>query len=338
MKTNHPFGDLNSSDMLQRPPVLTETKSTTQPLIVTPTLVLRSDNTPRYVRPQDQGSAVDSQGNEVANPEQDADKLALESQPNLAFEHWDEYWRKVHGPKFAYEGPETQNDAVLRYDQMHRLASGPSSWFRPPYRAMTDKEGRLVSDPAAQVPEYHRPSWDGFAYIAYGSEDDVYRTLDQEQYAKRIIADEQTVFRKVSRQLAREYIIIPSKKHRDPFSLVQIHYRNNNLTRDEFQQHWLHEHADLILSQNATKMYVRRYAQLHTFSMTQDDPQGEKIDGISVISFSSLNDLEDFLATDDWKTIEAAEKRLTDEVTSEFWTTVNYSVINRLVPELPTER
>lgn len=338
MKKNHHFVDLNDSDMLQRPPVLTETKSTTQPLIVTPTLVLRSDNTPRSVRPQDQGSAVDSQGNEVVNPEQDVDKLALEPQPNLAFEHWDEYWRKVHGPKFAYAGPETQNGAVLRYDQLHRLASGPSSWFRPPYRAMTDQEERLISDPAAQVPEYHRPSWDGFAYIAYGSEDDVYRTLGQEQYAKRIIADEQTVFRKVSRQLAREYIIIPSEKHRDPFSLVQIHYRNKNLTRDEFHQHWLHGHADLILSQNATKMYVSRYAQLHTFSMTQDDPQGEKIDGISVISFSSLNDLEDFLATDDWKTIEAAEGRLTDEVNSEFWTTVNYSVINRLVPELATER
>ncbi|MCZ4061468.1 hypothetical protein O3W44_23495 [Pantoea sp. LMR881] len=68
----------------------------------------------------------------MTEPDRHAAKLALEAEPNLAFEHWDEYWRKVHGPKFAYAGPGTQNDSVLRYDQVHRLASGPSSWFRPP--------------------------------------------------------------------------------------------------------------------------------------------------------------------------------------------------------------
>ncbi|MCZ4061467.1 hypothetical protein O3W44_23490 [Pantoea sp. LMR881] len=74
---------------------------------------------------------------------------------------------------------------------------------------MIDDHNRLVADPAARVPVYHRLSWDGFAYIAYNSVDDTEQTLTQEQYAKRIIADEQTVFRKVTRQLAREFIIIP---------------------------------------------------------------------------------------------------------------------------------
>lgn len=137
---------------------------------------------------------------------------------------------------------------------------------------MTDADERLIADPAARVPQYKRPYWDGLAYIAYQSEEDVTETLGQEQYAQRIIADEQTVFRKVSRQLAREYIFIPSaRRHRDPISLVKIHYRQPSLTREEFQYRWLHEHADRILASAATQEYVRRYAQLHSFAMTQKD-------------------------------------------------------------------
>ncbi|MEM6049947.1 EthD domain-containing protein [Erwinia sp. P7711] len=332
------FSDPARSDMLQRPPLLQSSFSTTKPLIVTPTLLRRSDNTPENLRPQDSGSGVDSQGNEVKDPEHHSDQLALESEPNLAFEHYDEYWRKVHGPKFAWAGPDTQNETVLRYDQVHRLPSGPSSSFFPPYRAMVDAGGRLVANPAAQVPPYRRPSWDGFAYIAYQSEEDVEQTLAQEQYAKRIVADEQTVFRKVTRQLAREYIIIPSIRHRDPFSLVKIHYRQDSLSREDFQRQWLHEHADLVVSKAATREYVRRYAQLHSFKMTQEDPEGEKIDGISVFSFDSLNDLEDYLCTEAWAEIEQSEHSIADAKASEFWTSVNYSIINRLMPEQATEK
>lgn len=332
------FRDPARSDMLQRPPLYTAQHSTTRPLIVTPTLLLRSDNTPESERPHDKGSAVDTRGEEVTQPERNANRLALEPDPNLAFEHYDEYWRKVHGPKFAYAGPDTQNETVLRYDQVHRLPSGPSSSFRPPYRAMIDESSRLIPDPAAHVPAYRRPVWDGLAYIAYRNEEDVTRTLSQEQYAKRIIADEQTVFRKVTRQLAREYIIIPSARHRDPFSLVKIHYRQNALTREEFQQRWLHEHADRVIASAATREYVCRYAQLHTFGVTQEDPEGEKIDGISIFSFASLNDLEDYLCTEAWAEIEADENLIADSQKGEFWTSVNYSVINRLMPEQKTER
>ena len=41
---------------------------------------------------------------------------AVEADPNLAFEHWDEYWRKVHGPKFAYEEPGVSTKLVLRIE------------------------------------------------------------------------------------------------------------------------------------------------------------------------------------------------------------------------------
>ncbi|WP_280951996.1 hypothetical protein [Methylobacterium sp. V23] len=42
--------------------------------------------------------------------------------------------------------------------------------------------------------------------------------------------------------------------------------------------------------------------------------------------------------TPDHAVIEAAENALADPETSEFWTAINYSVINRLMPELATDR
>lgn len=329
---------LDRSDILQRPPHGRVVGSTTKPLTVTPTFVSRTDDTPEDERPHDPGSGVNRSGQEVARPDRHPSALALEPDPNRAFEHWDEYWRKVHGPKFAYEGPGTANDKVLRYDQVHRIASGPSSAFRPPYRAMVDADGKLVGDPAARVPAYRRPSWDGFAYIAYGSEEDIQAVLGQEQYAKRIIADERTAFRMVTRELAREYIVIPSARHRDPVSLVKIHRRRPGLSREAFQARWLKEHADLVAGAPATAEYVRRYAQLHPFGSTQEDPEGSKIDGISVLSFACLNDVEDYLVTADYAAIEAAEAELADPEVTEFWTAVNYSVINRLASEMATER
>jgi hypothetical protein len=244
--------DLSRSDMLQRPPHGRIVGTTTKPLIVTPTFVSRTDNTPEARRPHDAGFGVNRSGEEVADPDRHPAALALEADPNRAFEHYDEYWRKVHGPKFAYEEPGTSNDRVLRYDQVHRIASGPSSASRPPYRAMVDAAGRLVGDPAAQVPAYRRPSWDGFAYIAYGAEADIEAVLGQEQYAERIIADERTVFRMVTREVAREYIIIPSARHRDPVSLVKIHRRRPDLTRAAFQERWLRDHADVVAAKAAT--------------------------------------------------------------------------------------
>ena len=198
------------ADNGHRPPALTSYHTTTAPLIVTPTFLTRADVTPTTQRLQDEGSTRDRRGEGIENPNAEPTEIALEADPNLDFEHWDEYWRKVHGPKFAYEEPGTENELVLRYDQVHRVAAGPSSFFQPPYRAMTQDNGKLVADPYARVPAYQRPRFDGFAYIAYAAEADIKRVLKQEQYAKRIIADEQTVFRLVTREIAREYILLPS--------------------------------------------------------------------------------------------------------------------------------
>lgn len=326
------------ADNRHRPPGRSSYHTTTAPLIVTPTFLTRADSTPRAARPMDPGSTRGQHGQAIENPDAEPTEIALEADPNLSYERWDEYWRKVHGPKFAYEEPGTDNEPVLRYDQVHRFAGGPSSYFRPPYLAMVEADGKLVSDPYAQVPPYHRPHWDGFAYIAYAAEADINRVLKQPQYDERIIADEQTAFRLVTREITREYILLPSPQHRDPISLVKIHYRRPELSREAFQARLLDHHAALVIARPATHAYVRRYAQLHNIGSTQPDPEGSLIDAISVLSFASVNDVEDYLATDDYLAIEADEATFIDLERSEFWTGLNYSVINRLLPELATQR
>ncbi|PSB06985.1 hypothetical protein C7B62_21315 [Pleurocapsa sp. CCALA 161] len=93
------------SDMKHRPPHRKTYQTTTKPLIVTPTFVSRADNTAWAHRPHDDGFTLNRHGKPVENPSVESSSIALEPTPNLAFEHWDEYWRKVHGPKFAYEEP-----------------------------------------------------------------------------------------------------------------------------------------------------------------------------------------------------------------------------------------
>jgi len=327
--------DFDRSDNQHRPPLGATQAPTGKPLIVTPTFVSRVDNTARSERPQDSGASKSRHGHEVHLPNWRPHALALEGEPNLAFEHWDEYWRKVHGPKFAWDEPGSSSAAVLRYDQVHRIASGPSSFFPPPYRAMVTDEGKLPEDPEKRVPAYQRPCWDGFAYIAYAEQDDIERTLSQEKFEKRIVADEQVAFRMVTREITREYILVPSARHRDPVSLVMIHMRAPHLSREEFQQRLLGEHARLVLAQPATREFVRRYAQLHNIGSTQKDPEGSRIDAVSVLAFASLNDVEDYLVSDDYAAIQASHDALLGEG-SEWWTGINYSVINRLLPEVAT--
>jgi len=200
---------------------------------------------------------------------------------------------------------------------------------------MIDADGKLPSEPHKHVPALERPLWDGLAYITYAEQDDIETTLKQEKFAERIIADEQVAFRMVSREVTREYILIPSERHRDAISLVKIHHRNPELSREQFQHRLLHEHAQLVLGNPATKEFVRRYAQLHNIGSTQKDPEGSKIDAVSIFAFASMNDVEDFLVSDSHAVMAEAEAALCGPG-SEWWTALNYSVINRLMPEVAT--
>ncbi|USI72783.1 hypothetical protein [Sphingomonas morindae] len=327
--------DFDRSDNQHRPPLAPTQPAPATPLIVTPTFVSRVDDTPHAARPHDRGASKSRHGHEVHFPDWHAGALALEGDPNLAFEHWDEYWRKVHGPKFAWDEPGSSSARVLRYDQVHRIASGPSSAFPPPYRAMIDETGHLPADPWRRVPAFKRPRWDGLAYIAYADEAALRETLAQDKFAQRIIADEQTAFRMVTREITREFILIPSARHRDPISLVLIHQRRPEHAREAFQEQLLHVHAPLVMAQEATRSLVRRYAQLHTIGSTQADPEGAKIDAVSILAFACMNDVEDYLVSADHRAIAASQDALCGPG-SEWWTAINYSVINRLAPEVAT--
>ena len=145
--------DFDRTDNQHRRPLGGTHAPTGKPLVVTPTFVSRVDDTPRGERPQDSGSAKSRHGHEVHFPNWRAGALALAGDPGIAFEHWDEYWRKVHGPKFAWDEPGSSSAKVLRYDQVHRVSSGPSSGFAPPYRAMVDESGRLRKRPVRVSPQ-----------------------------------------------------------------------------------------------------------------------------------------------------------------------------------------
>lgn len=55
-------------------------------------------------------------------------------------------------------------------------------------------------------------------------------------------------------------------------------------------------------------------------------------------SSACLNDAEGYLVTAGYAAIKATEAEFVDPEASEFGTAVNYSVVNRLMPELATER
>jgi hypothetical protein len=79
--------DFNRADNQHRLPLGKTHASTGKPLIVTPTFVSRVDDTPRGDRPQDAGSAKTRHGHEVHLPNWRPGALAIEGDPNLAFEH-----------------------------------------------------------------------------------------------------------------------------------------------------------------------------------------------------------------------------------------------------------
>lgn len=77
---------------------------------------------------------------------------------------------------------------------------------------MMDENGPLPSDPWKRLTGFKQPCWDGLAYIAYAEEAGIMDTLGQDKFARRIIADEQTACRTVT----REIILIPSEQHHKP--------------------------------------------------------------------------------------------------------------------------
>lgn len=120
---------------------------------------------------------------------------AFEGNPNLNFEHWGEYWRKVHGVRFIHveEADDYSLEKLVRYDQLHRLAAGPTHTDTPPYRAPADARGKLWPTVIGHIEPYRRPRWDGIAYLNFASAEDIAAVLGNERVRRKILPEDLTI-------------------------------------------------------------------------------------------------------------------------------------------------
>ena len=82
------------------------------PLTVLFSFLSRADSTPLDLRSRADGHVLDRDGTVVADPASDPSDNALEPDPNLNFEKWGEYWRKVHGVRFLHADEATDRKAI----------------------------------------------------------------------------------------------------------------------------------------------------------------------------------------------------------------------------------
>lgn len=315
------------------------------PGIVIFSFLSRTDATPLHERRRSPGHVLDRNGEEIADPAADPSAHAFGGDPNLNFETWGDYWRKVHGVRFLHtEDPDDRSlDKLLRYDQIHRIAAGPSSSSPPPYQPPLDADDRLFADVIGHLPPYHRPPWDGAAYLVFADVDDIGVVLGSERVRTKILPEDRTMFREIAPLLARQYVILPSAGGRDAITLIRTHVRRPELDRDTFQTRWLHDQADRVLAQPDTQRLVRRYVQLHNIG-----PQAEgtpffhvataPIDGISLMAFASMTDAEEFLVSDAYRRMTEAEAEIASLECSDYVTGLNFHMRDVTGPERASRR
>ena len=301
------------------------------PLIVLNALVLRADSTPpeglRAARPR---YNVNRAGQGIEDPGTTERVLALSDRPQFEWEAFDEYWRKVHGPKILHaDGPDDAQTPLLRfYLQQHRIPSGPSTEYAPPYDARPGADGRLVRDPAARCTPLVRPAWDGLAQLAFRTKEDAARFFDlgPGKYGEKIVPDEAVFLRGFGFHLAEEHVIVArGDQRRDPIVMIRCHTRRAATSRAEFRARWLGAHAALVASLAASRM--KRYVQLHNVSSAAErlyDPIGDRYDGIAIQAFANMNDLEEYLGSEAYRRVADDERAFAGETS--FFTALNYVI------------
>ncbi|WP_321956359.1 EthD domain-containing protein [Paraburkholderia bannensis] len=331
-------------EKLLRAPHIATRKGTSEPLTVLFSLLSRADNSPLETRRVGDGHALNVFGSLMADPDYDPSSVGFDSDANVSFEHWGEYWRKVHGVRFTHveEPDDVSLERLLRYDQLHRFAPGPTSSDAPPYRAPADASGKLWPRVIGHIPPYHRPRWDGVAYLNFATREDIAAVFANERVRTKILPEDQAMFRDIAPVLARQQVIIPSETGNEAITLVKLHARKGDETRETFQQWWLDEHAEHVTAELRAGKLVKRYVQLHNIGGTAADepfyhPQATQIDGVSLLGFASLSDLEDFLASPANASIVQHESLKIDHATSEYWTTIDMLIVNRVRQEIRSE-
>lgn len=315
------------------------------PLTVIFSFLSRADSTPLDQRRRAEGHMLDAEGQVIDDPAADPTANAFESDPNLNFEKWGEYWRKVHGVRFVHaeEADDRSLERLLRYDQIHRIAAGPSSLAPLPYDVPLDENGRLFPTVIGHIPSYRRPRWDGVAYLNFETAEDIAIVLANARVRTKILPEDQTIFRDIAPVLARQFILLPSPMGKEAISLVMTHVRLPDLNRETFQRRWLNDHADLVLAQPDTRRLVQRYVQLHNIGPTVEreplfHPETSRIDGVTLMGFASMNDVEEFLQTDGYVAIMESERALSIPDAGEYWTALNFGIVNRIHAETATRR
>ncbi|PHM44803.1 hypothetical protein Xmau_01517 [Xenorhabdus mauleonii] len=331
-------------EQLIRPPYIKARPGTQEPLTVVCSFLSRADDTPLTERSRADGHVLDHNGHVVADPAQNPADNALEGEPNINFEHWGEYWRKVHGVRFIH--PETDSDTdildkLIRYDQLHRLAAGPTQEDSVPYRVPADENRKLWPTVIGHIAPYNRPAWDGIAYLNFLNEDDIPLLLGSDRVLQKILPEDQTIFRDIAPLLSKQYIIIPSEFGNEAITLVKTHKRNTNISRSEFQAWWLGEYADEILNHNKNTKIIKRYVQLHNIGPTEKGQPfyhkySSSLDGVSLLSFSNINDLEDYLRSPAYQNVIALET--SNNMQTEYWTSASITLVNRIFPEYLTHK
>jgi hypothetical protein len=326
-----------------RPPYVQVCPGGPEPLTVLFSLLSRADSTPLDERRLGNGYMLDKSGRPLQDPEKSPSTIGFESNPNISFEHWGEYWRKVHGVRFTHaeEDDDTSLERLLRYDQLHRFAPGPTSYNAPPYRAPADERGKLWPTILGHVEPYSRPRWDGVAYLNFENAHDLAAVLSNDRVRTKILPEDLTMFRDIAPVLARQHIVIPSEAGNETVTLVKLHVRRGGETRESFQKWWLEDHAEYVNSRCQGGLLVKRYAQLHNVGGREAGepffhPDATTIDGVTLMGFSSLADLEDFLVSPANSNIVEHESLKIEQGASEYWTTIGLVIVNRIRPEVPS--
>lgn len=304
------------------------------PRVAFPILQVRADDTPMSdSRIRSAGNLIDTEGNPISEPDKNPDKIALESNPNLAFEHYGEYWRKVHGPRVAFDGGEDYMcSGVTDYYQIQRVTAGPSGAFPPPYKPILDENGQLYDVMHDKVPKYKRPRFDGLVYWTAPTIEKL-KPVGYSQHCIQKISDEGAVFtRGDAASMKSEYVIKPwMKEALLPVCTVKIHYRKDG-EQEEFQRNLLFNHSEKIISGPMADKYIRRFAYLFNISRTEKDPfysvEGAKVDAISVTYFDNMGDCEAYYSSDEYKSIQRIEDEMVNTDLSEWWTGIVYPIIN----------
>lgn len=306
----------------------------------------RADATPLDERSRGDSHLLDRNGQIIVDPGADPTDNALEFNPNLNFEKWGEYWRKVHGVRFLHPDEAEDRmtiDRLLRYDQIHRLGPGPTSLNPPPYRPPLDATGKLFDTTIGHVEPYRRPTWDGVAYLAFASIDDLGTVLGSDRVRRKILPEDRAIFRDLAPVLARQFVLVPNPAGDDAFILVKTHVRRDGLDRETFQRLWLNDHARVVIEQPDARRLVKRYVQLHNIGPETEGqpffhPATSRVDGVTVMAFASMRNVETFLLPDSHAAIEEAERAISVPEAGEYWTGATLTIVDQLVPEKATTR